>query len=522
MNKMEKFEKIALIVLSSTLLFSYFTLSYTLIIFSAIISIIFCLIKGKKIIYLLFFFLPPLLNPIFNYTKEINYNEKYKFYVEINNDKGKVAKVGYRSIGDNYYIDLGEKSYKNGRYSVNYQVEEIKSYYNSKSLSGTILDIKSSFFDYLARGIRKRVEGLNFDIDLESFIYGVVLGDKSRISEELNELFRDTSTSHLLAISGLHMGIVLGFLLGILAIFPIGYQKRYLITLIILSIYVFIIGFSPSVQRAYIMSVIFLLSKIFFDKSESKKSFCIALIISLSLNMSLVKDIAFQMSYIALYSILYIYKEGNNKVFNMIKLSFLIQLCLSPIFIYYFNTLAIGTFITNIFAVFWGSILILFIYFNILLEFIYLGFLLKPFSQFLYDVLIVFLKVADKIPYMTIELMRQVPYYMYFISIILILSYPFVKEKKIFLVSFIIIPLYFTFSYRIVVEDDYIYFPREKIYVVKDKINYITKGIKYKAKYILVRKGEVEEGIGLSDGETIEFDTLEISRIGRNFVYRKK
>ncbi len=522
MNKFEEFEKIALLILASTLLFSFFTLPYILIIFSAIIAIFFWIIKVKSNYYLLLFFIPPLLNPLCNYTKEINYNEIYKFHVAVNNQKIKVEKVGYRNLGENYYIDLGEKTYENGRYIVEYRVEEISNYYNSKSLSGSIINIKVSFFDNIAKGIRKKVEDLNFDIDLETFTMGVVLGDKSRISEELNNLFRETSTSHLLAISGLHMGIVLGFLLGLFSLFPLKFQMKYLLTLVILSIYVMIIGFSPSVQRAYIMSFIFLLSKIFFDKSDSKKSLCIAFVISLSLNMSLVKDIAFQMSYLALYSILYIYKEGENKVLNMIKMSFFIQLCLSPIFIFYFGTLPLGTFVTNIFAVFWGSILILLVYLNIFLEIFHLGFLLKSFTQFFFDVLMVFLKVAEKIPYMTLEIMREIPQYIYVISILMIIVYPFVKKKEKFLIYLSIIPLYFTFSYKIIDKEEFIYFPKERVYIIKDKISYITGENEYESKYILARKGEVEGVIGIEDGETIDFGTLEISRIGRNFVYTKK
>ncbi len=522
MNKIEEYEVIVLTILSSSLLFCHFTPNYIIIIFSVILTTFLVILKGKKYIYLFLFFLPPFLNPLFNYTEEIKYNKTYIFQIEVSDKKIKIEKVTYRSLNGKYYLKLDENLYENGRYIVEYKVKEIKKYHNSKEIIGDLLSIKRNYFDNLAFGIRKKVEELSFDIDLETFTMGVVLGDKSRISRGLDELFKNTSTSHLLAISGLHLGIVLGFLLGTFSFFSLKFQIKYILTFILVSIYVFIIGFSPSVQRAYIMTIIFLLSKIFFDKSNSKKSLCIAFVITLVINMSLIKNIAFQMSYMALYGILYLYKKGENQVVNIVKMSFLVQLSLSPIFVNYFNILPLGAFITNIFAVFWGSVLILFIYLNIFFQVFYLGFLLKPFSQFLFDVLIVFLGVVGKIPYMTVELMRNIPNFLYLPVILSILLYPFIKNKKFYFIFIILFPIYFILEYRIIEKDDFIYFPKEKVYVVKNKISYILKGNKYKSKYILTRKGEVEGTIGLEDGEMIDFGTLEISRRGRNFVYRKK
>ena len=89
---------------------------------------------------------------------------------------------------------------------------------------------------------------------------GLILGDTSKVEEEVNDNFKIANISHVLAISGMHITyIVMG--IELLLKRGIGKRKTRIITIIVLVIYMFITGFSPSVVRASLMGIIMLISK---------------------------------------------------------------------------------------------------------------------------------------------------------------------------------------------------------------------------------------------------------------------
>lgn len=97
------------------------------------------------------------------------------------------------------------------------------------------------------------------------FINSILLGQKENLSQEEKDLFQRSGTSHIIAISGLHTGI----LCTIISFFMMGINKFYklLILFIIMNFYMMMIGVSPFIIRA-ICFVIILYLAVFLDKKE--------------------------------------------------------------------------------------------------------------------------------------------------------------------------------------------------------------------------------------------------------------
>ena len=94
-----------------------------------------------------------------------------------------------------------------------------------------------------------------------SLAQALLLGERGRLPQDVTEEFRSSGTSHLLAISGLHIGVVLALVLGISSwLFGKRRQVYLLLPLGSIWLYAVLSGLSPSVERAAIMGSVYLLA----------------------------------------------------------------------------------------------------------------------------------------------------------------------------------------------------------------------------------------------------------------------
>ena len=121
-----------------------------------------------------------------------------------------------------------------------------------------------------------------------------ILGDRSGLSKEVYSVFKYTGTVHILAISGLHIGIII-FLLLVL-------RESGLFLLF----YSFVTGLRPSVIRAVIMGTTFLLSFLVKKEYHVYNSLGLAAIIILAIWPWQVFDVGFQLSFLSVLSIIFL------------------------------------------------------------------------------------------------------------------------------------------------------------------------------------------------------------------------
>ena len=131
-----------------------------------------------------------------------------------------------------------------------------------------------------------------------------LLGLRRNIPQDLNEAFRRTGAAHLLAISGLHVGILLGIsLAGSAALLGRKHHLHLIAPLIIIWLYGLLAGMSPSATRACIMGSVYLASLAFGRQRGSLAPIGIAAALMVAVSPSILYSISFQLSFAAIAGI---------------------------------------------------------------------------------------------------------------------------------------------------------------------------------------------------------------------------
>ena len=137
----------------------------------------------------------------------------------------------------------------------------------------------------------------NFDKDKSSLILSLLLGYKDEMNEEMKTNFSESNMMHILAVSGMHIGIII-FLIKIFLEKNIGKRNNKIFTSIVIIIYMFISGFSPSIVRAGMMALIMIISFLLNRKNDIWQSICFSLLVLLIYNPFLAKSVGVIFSFL--------------------------------------------------------------------------------------------------------------------------------------------------------------------------------------------------------------------------------
>jgi competence protein ComEC len=94
-----------------------------------------------------------------------------------------------------------------------------------------------------------------------SFLAGLLLGEKKQISEELSEVFRQTGTTHIVALSGYNISLVCSFFMMLFTMLLLGRNLRFWLSVAAIILFTILVGASTSVVRASIMGILVLLAR---------------------------------------------------------------------------------------------------------------------------------------------------------------------------------------------------------------------------------------------------------------------
>ena len=131
-----------------------------------------------------------------------------------------------------------------------------------------------------------------------------LLGLRRNLPQDLNEAFRRTGTAHLLAISGLHVGVLLGIsLAGSAALLGRKHHLHLIAPLLVIWLYGLLAGMSPSATRACIMGSVYLASLVFGRQRGSLAPIGVAAALMVAVSPSIVYSISFQLSFAAIAGI---------------------------------------------------------------------------------------------------------------------------------------------------------------------------------------------------------------------------
>lgn len=170
-----------------------------------------------------------------------------------------------------------------------------------------------------------------------SILKAMILGEKQFLDDDIKSTYQEAGIYHILAISGLHIGILCMFLTRLFEKLPHGK----LFVILILICYCAFTGGSISTVRACIMCIVVLVSNIIYRNSDFICSICFSAILVLLINPYYLFDIGFIYSYTAVFTIALIVSRIDlfykmNKFIIPFVTSFFVCIALKPITAYYF------------------------------------------------------------------------------------------------------------------------------------------------------------------------------------------
>lgn len=284
--------------------------------------------------------------------------------------------------------------------------------------------------------------------DANKSIYGaIVFGDKSKITKEINETFKNSGLSHILVVSGLHLGIlyvVLSFIFSNINVNSI-WIKKYcfpIVIVLIIWIYAIVTGLGTPVIRAAFMFSLFAIAKISEKRVNIYNILASSFVVMITYNPNYIYQIGFLMSYVAVFGIVYTFEcMGINKIKNkyikyivsLFMVSISAQLFLLPILLKYFKSFPIYFIFPNLFST---LLVIPLIFFGLSLVLLYkidiLNILISKILDFFLSVLFYIANFFSKLPYASIKISLDKNYtvFIYYLLIIFVLEMVYYKKNK--------------------------------------------------------------------------------------------
>ncbi|MHC2994456.1 MAG: DNA internalization-related competence protein ComEC/Rec2 [Candidatus Atribacteria bacterium] len=189
-------------------------------------------------------------------------------------------------------------------------------------------------------------------------LIGMLLGEKTYIPPELKDVFIESGIMHILAVSGLHVGIIAAALFIFLNSLRIPKRIKMILIVLIMIMYASITGFRPSVVRATIMFSLLVVGKLINRNRNLYISLFLAAFLILLINPLILYDAGFLLSFIVTFFIIYlspILQELFSKMVTWIKnplsVSMAAWLGIFPLSAYFFNKVSLISIISNIFII---------------------------------------------------------------------------------------------------------------------------------------------------------------------------
>jgi len=214
---------------------------------------------------------------------------------------------------------------------------------------------------YLQQLLTDKLSNVITDTTARAIALAMFLGDKTQLSKEIRTAFSVAGASHVLAISGMHIGIIYLILQGLLSWLHMlynGKRIKYAIILALLLGYMCMTGASPAVVRATLMFSILLIFKIGFLRYHILNVIALTAFIQLLWDPNSVFTLSFQLSYVAVTGIviLFPYFEQHiqtpwkivNHFYSWIGISLCATLVTAPLVLLNFGTFPVHFLLTNV------------------------------------------------------------------------------------------------------------------------------------------------------------------------------
>lgn len=213
--------------------------------------------------------------------------------------------------------------------------------------------------------LREKVVALYSSLDIapesQAILSALTVGEKRDLSKGVRNLYAAVGASHVLALSGLHLGILY---MVLTLLFPVGGSRllralREGVILVVLWGFAAVAGFAPSVVRAALLFTLMSVSRCMQRDGSSMNSLAFAALVMLVINPRWLFDVGFQLSFSAVFSILLLVPRLDNLlgahrwgtvyryVAGIISVSMAAQIGTLPLVWYYFGAFPLYFLVTN-------------------------------------------------------------------------------------------------------------------------------------------------------------------------------
>ena len=269
------------------------------------------------------------------------------------------------------------------------------------------------------------------------------IADKTELSQNVKKDFSRAGASHILAVSGMHVGIIFTAISSLLSL--ISKSRKFklfggIFSIIFLWFYAFICGLQPSIVRACTMFSVPIIGKLLKRDSSSFNSLLFTAFCMLLYDYTYLFNLGFQLSFLAVAGILLFQKRIfnifplQNKIliwiWSLTSVSIAAQITTLPLTIYYFHNIPILSLLTNLFVVPLATLIIYFsgslIIFNLTSISKVFSFIINKLSFYLS----LFVEKISDTPFSTIENINISIFQVVIIYIEILLIKHFLSSKK--------------------------------------------------------------------------------------------
>ena len=338
------------------------------------------------------------------------------------------------------------------------------SIYNFKDIK--LLDKKYDFVKSIIYMLRLKIYKQIAKIysgEEKHLVNALILGERKDLDKSIVADFINSGTVHVLAVSGLHVGFIVGILFLVFGRFNLFLKSG--ITIIGILLFIVISGGHPSVIRASVMAIIMITAFVTGREYNSFNILALAGFILLVVNPAELFNPGFQLSFAAVFSILFFYPYFEKIVFNMniknalirkgmllFSLTLAAQIGTLPITLIYFKKLSLISFFINILIVPLIGVVVALAVASLLFSVgsIYLGSLLAVTNSLIIKLMFYFAKLSSELKYshLTISNFSWYQALLYF-GLLSVVTYAFIKFRNMkakVTVLVISVFLYFTYA----------------------------------------------------------------------------
>ncbi len=187
-------------------------------------------------------------------------------------------------------------------------------YANTGSTASSSLLNTSFSLSQIGTGIKSNIVSILRTSGLSSHAFSIcsalLVGYDDEITNDVVQQFSHSGTLHILSVSGMHTGVLYSLLIWFFGLFDkydVYKKTKAAFILVALWGFVAITGFSPAVMRAALMLSLILIGKMFYKQSNTYNTLLLSAFILLLINPYLLFDVGFQLSYLAVLGIVYLY-----------------------------------------------------------------------------------------------------------------------------------------------------------------------------------------------------------------------